>query len=105
MFMQIRSYYLKSGTVQEVSELAEENFAPIIRTIPGFVDYLIVGCEDNRVLSISIFKDRAGLEESKEQALKWNKQNAFSQLPGPPEIIEGEILFEGSLDKKITKAA
>ena len=105
MFLQIRKYELKSGTLDPVVKKAADDFNPILRRIPGFVDYLIVDCGHGKVLSVSIFKDKKGVEEADRKSLEWNRKNAEAQLPGPPEVFGGEVLFEGRESQDLMKAA
>jgi hypothetical protein len=43
------------------------------------------------VVSVSIFEDRAGAEESNRIAAEWVGHNLAAMLPNPPEVIVGEV--------------
>jgi hypothetical protein len=43
------------------------------------------------VASVSVFKDRAGAEESNRMAVEWVKENLQSLLPTSPETTAGEV--------------
>lgn len=46
----------------EVARLVNEGFLPIIREIPGFVDYYFVDAGDGVMISTSIFEDSSSPE-------------------------------------------
>jgi hypothetical protein len=43
------------------------------------------------VVSVSIFEDRAGADESNRIAAEWVGQNQAAMLPNLPEVIAGEV--------------
>jgi hypothetical protein len=105
MYMQMRKFRVKSGTAEQLCKQAADEFLPIVSKLPGFVDYMIVDNKDGNVMSVSIFQDQAGVEESKRKAVEWH-QKFSGQLEGPLEVIEGEVLTDSSgFLKKAEKAA
>ena len=91
MHAAIRTYQVKPGTASEVSRLAQEGFAPIIRSVPGFVAYYGVIGESDTVVTVSIFEDEAGEAESTRQAKEWVAQNLAQHVVGPPRVVAGEV--------------
>jgi hypothetical protein len=45
----------------------------------------------NDVVTVSIFEDHAGEEESTRLAAEWVQQNLAEFLDGPPEVIAGHV--------------
>ncbi|MHC4215628.1 MAG: hypothetical protein ACYSWP_19945 [Planctomycetota bacterium] len=58
----------------------------------SFICYYVIDAGNDQMASISVFKDQAGAEESNRIASDWVKQNIASLLPGPPEIVAGEVV-------------
>jgi hypothetical protein len=45
------------------------------------------------MMSISVFADGAGADESTRRAAEWIRENAAEVSPGAPEISEGEVVL------------
>ena len=90
-YLAIRQYQLAPGhTMEELSALAESGFIPILRQVPGFQEYVLVETGEG-VLSISIFADQAGAEESTRRAADWIQQNLTGFYTGPPTVTTGSV--------------
>jgi hypothetical protein len=90
-YLAIRQYQLAPGhTMEELSALAESGFIPILRQVPGFQEYVLVETGEG-VLSISIFTDQAGAEESTRRAADWVQQNLAGFYTGPPTVTTGSV--------------
>ncbi len=76
----------------EVARLANEHFVPVIREIPGFVDYYVVDGGDGVMITTSIFEDASGEEESTFRAGGFVAQHLASLAPNPPHITAGEVV-------------
>lgn len=79
-------------SIDELNAIVSNGLAPLIRAIPGYVDYYVVQNEDTRErTAVSIFNDRAGIEESTRQAAEY--------LSGYPDYYEDldPILHEGAI--------
>ncbi len=91
MYASIRRYKVRRGAEAEVVQRANERFVPIISEASGFVAYYIVDAGNGVLATISIFQDRAGLEESNAIAAEWVEEHLASLLPNPPTITAGEV--------------
>jgi hypothetical protein len=90
-YLAIRLYQLAPGhTMEELSALAESGFIPILRQVPGFQEYVLVETGEG-VLSISIFTDQAGADESTRRAADWVQQNLAGFFTGPPTTTTGSV--------------
>ena len=69
-----------------------EGFVPIISEMPGFVDYYFVDAGGGVMISLSVFEDQAGAEESNSRAVDWVQQNVDSLIPNPPQVTDGEVV-------------
>jgi quinol monooxygenase YgiN len=69
-----------------------EGFVPIVREIPGFIHYFVVADEEQRTwVSVGIFADKAGADESTERAIAFGQQGTHDWVEGDPIIIAGTI--------------
>lgn len=79
-------------SAEEVSQSVAENFVPIVREVPGFVSYFVVADDEQHSwVSVGIFTDKAGADESTERAMAFGQQGTDDMIDGDPIIIEGSI--------------
>jgi heme-degrading monooxygenase HmoA len=91
MYVAVRRYKVKAGSMDEVVRRAQEGFVPLIRQAPGFVAYYGVEAGNDFVFTVSIFRDQAGADESTRLAADWVRQNLAELVEGPPELQAGEV--------------
>jgi hypothetical protein len=91
MYVAVRQYQTKAGSIDELARRAQQGFVPLMSQVPGFVAYYGVDAGNNVIVTISIFQDQAGAEESNRRAADWVKQNLAELVQGPPEITAGEV--------------
>jgi hypothetical protein len=90
-FLAIREYQLAPNrTMEELHTAVESGFMPIVKQVPGFQEYLLVETGEG-VISISIFEDQAGAEESTARAAGWVQQNLADFFAGPPTVTTGSV--------------
>ena len=90
-FLTIRQYQFAPGrTMAELAPLIENGFMPIMGRVPGFLDYYLVETSDG-VVSISVFADETGAEESTRRAADFVRQNLTGFYLGPPTVTTGSI--------------
>ena len=66
-------------------------FVPVVKTAKGFVRYYWLDTGDGEGASLSVFKDKAGADESVRLAADYVKEHLSKLLTQKPEIIEGPI--------------
>jgi hypothetical protein len=91
MYVTVRPYEGVTNP-SEVARLVNEGFLPIIREIPGFVDYYLVDGGAGMMVLTSIFEDSSGEEESNWRAGEFVGQHLTPLLPNPPHITAGEVV-------------
>ena len=93
MFVAIRYYQTDPDSTDEVVRRVKEGFVPLIRDTPGFVSYFVLAPSDREaeLVSVSVFEDQWGAEESNEKAEDWVKQN-LNELLLLPEFAAGEVV-------------
>ncbi len=91
MYVAVRRYKVKAGSMDEIIRSVSEGFVPLISQASGFMAYYAVDAGNDIVFSVSIFQDQAGADESTSLAADYVKQNLAALVEGPPEIIAGEV--------------
>lgn len=89
--MSFRRYKVDPAKASEISEIAKNEFGPIISAMPGFVSYFIFDSGDGVVGSISVFEDKASVDASNAKAAQWVRSGLASFDLSPVEITEGEV--------------
>lgn len=97
MYAVVRRYTLKPGGVRELAAKVENEFVPILKSVPGFVSYTYLegGQEWGRdiLTTVSMFTSREGAEDSVKRAAKWVGDNLGAYEPSQPTLTAGEVLF------------
>ncbi len=91
MYVAIRRYKIKAGSMDEIVRRAQGGFVPLVSQIPGFVAYYGVDAGNDVGVTISIFQNQAGEEESTRRAADWVKQNVAEFVEGAVEVTAGEV--------------
>jgi hypothetical protein len=76
----------------EAGRLVEEGFMPIISEVPGFVAYYWVDAGDGVMISMSVYEDQSGAEESTRRAAEYVQEHMVSLLPNAPQLTAGEVV-------------
>ena len=92
MYIAIRRYQVDPQAMDEVTRQIHEGFVPIISKTAGFRGYYWLKAEDGTMLSINLFDDKAGADESIREAKDFVDEHLAKLLPHPPHITEGEVL-------------
>ena len=91
MFATIRYYRTDPESIESVAQRVQEGFVPVIRETPGFVSYFLLTPRQGEIVSVSVFEEQRGAEESNEKAEEWVRQNLSDLLPSP-EFADGEVV-------------
>jgi hypothetical protein len=63
-----------------------------VREVPGYVSYFVIADDERHTwVSVGIFTDKAGADESTERAKAFGQQGTDDMIDGDPIIIEGPI--------------
>ena len=92
MYIAVRRGKTTSGAAEEVAHRVRSGFLPIISQAPGLLGYYVATIADDEVLTVSVFKDRAGAEESNQLAAGWVRENLAALIPQPLDVLAGEVL-------------
>ena len=92
MYAAVRRGKAKPGSAEELARRINEEALSIISGVPGFNAYYVLYGEDDTVVTVSVFEDKAGAEECNRQAMGWIRDNLGPMLVEPPEAMEGEVI-------------
>ena len=94
MFAAIRYYQADPPSIDEVVRRVQNDFVPLVRDTQGFVSYfiLIPSERENEIVSVSVFEDREGAQESNRKAADWVAQNLSELLRPAPEYADGRVV-------------
>jgi heme-degrading monooxygenase HmoA len=96
MYAVVRNYTDEAPDVAEQARQRAGSIEELMRGIDGFVAYYLVDTQSGGLASISVFRDRAGAEESTRAAGKWVRENLADWAPNPPTVIQGEVVVDAS---------
>jgi hypothetical protein len=91
MYAVVRRYKGANALFEELSS-REQDVRNVIQPVSGFVAYYLVRSADGGA-TITICQDQSGTSESTRRAADWIRQNVPNVAGDPPEITEGEVLF------------
>ena len=91
MYAVIRHYHFNKEDSATIDKLVHDGFVPLIKKSKGFVRYYWLDTGNGEGASLSVFKDKAGAEESIALAAGFVKEHLSKYVNQKPEVIEGPI--------------
>ena len=91
MFAVIRHYHFNPKDSAEIDRRVRDEFVPIVKKAKGFVRYYWLDTGKGEAASVSVFRDKAGADESVHLAAEYVKEHLSKFISQKPEIIEGPI--------------
>jgi hypothetical protein len=91
MFAVVRHYHFKPEDGKKIDQLVQEGFVPLLKKAKGFVRYYWLDTGAGEGASLSVFRDKAGADESVLLAADFVKTNMSEFLTQKPEVIEGPV--------------
>jgi hypothetical protein len=96
----IRRYQLRpEASMDDLVERVNKGFVPIVSKIPGFQEYLFVDAGQGAHLTISLYNDPSGAEQSTREAAGWAAENVAALIEGPPEVTAGWVRIHVDPDR------
>lgn len=101
MYTAIRRLKVQPGVFDEVVRRDESGLVPILRSVPGFVEFDLVQVGEDVGVSIIVFETQEQAEEANRRAADWVKENVAPLVAGPPEIVAvGEMRLRKGKDSE-----
>lgn len=101
MYAAIRRLKVQPGVFDEVVQRDENGLVPLLKSVPGFVEFDLVQVGEDVGVSISIFETQEQAEEANRRAADWVKQNVAPLVAGPSEIVAvGEVRLRKGKDSE-----
>src|SRR5215218_3005942 len=98
-FTVIRRYQLlPDASMDDLMERVKGGFVPIVSKIPGFQEYLFVDAGEGAHLTISLYDDPSGAEQSTRDAASWAAENVAALIEGPPQVTTGWVRIHVDAD-------
>ena len=94
MWASVRRYE-SNPELAEILAGRSEEIKALISEVDGFVSYYLIH-DGNDTVSITVAKDKAGVDESTVIAMNWLAEHAAEAPTTPPHITEGEVLITTS---------
>ena len=90
MYATVRSY---AGSGELVDALVENESAvrELINGIGGFHAYYLIRSDGGGAVSVSVYDDRSGADESNRVAAEWIRENLPDLEASPPQVSAGEV--------------
>lgn len=70
----------------------EQKFVPTLQEIPGFHCYYLLTANDRDLVTVSVFEDPAGAQESTRRAAEFVRTDPLKDQLSVPDIVEGDLL-------------
>jgi hypothetical protein len=88
-------HYEGIENASELTAQVEATFLPAMKEIPGFIAYYFVdvGEEGGRMVSVSVFNDEAGTEESNKRAAEWVREHP-GLIPTATLVEAGRVVVD-----------
>ena len=90
MYAVTRKYQFGPGASAEIAKHVQDGLIPLLRQTPGFVAYYWVDGAEGQGISLSVFENQSGVDESVRLAGEYVKEHLAAIL-GTPEITKGDV--------------
>ena len=103
-FASVRRYRLKDGSVGDVMHVVDTVYADQIAEIDGFEAYHALDCGDGQLMSISMFRDGRGADESNELSRKFVSEELGHFDLERTETIAGKVTVSRAMAELLEPA-
>jgi|GEM_PF-1368426 len=89
-YVSVRYYDVKDS--DQVAKIAQKEWVPIIKKIPGFIHWDLIAVDEKKVITVSTFNNQKAAEESAVKAKEWGGKALSELVINPPQISNGKVL-------------
>jgi heme-degrading monooxygenase HmoA len=93
MYATVRNYAGSEGLVDELMN-KEREVKSLIEGIAGFHAYYLIKTDRGDAISVSVYDDRSGAEESNRAAAEWIRGNLPTLSVSAPQVSAGEVVIQ-----------
>jgi hypothetical protein len=93
MYATVRNYTGGEGLVDELID-NEGEVKRLIQGIAGFRAYYLIKTDKGDAVSVSVYDERSGAEESNRAAADWIRQNLPDLSISAPQVSAGEVVIQ-----------
>jgi hypothetical protein len=93
MYATVRNYSGSEGLVDELVSRQSE-VKNLIKGISGFQAYYLIKTDKGDAVSVSIYDDRSGAEESNRTAAEWIRGNLSELSISAPQVSAGDVVIQ-----------
>ena len=103
-FASVRRYRQGSGSVGDLMHTVDELFADRMEEMDGFAAYHALDCGAGEILSISLFRDQSGAEESDDKALAFVREQLEEFDIERTEVLGGTVSVSRAMARLLEPA-
>jgi heme-degrading monooxygenase HmoA len=92
MFIAIRKYRVRRGSMEDWAQRVKDGFVPTVRELAGFRGYYLLEGGPDEIIAISIFDSADEALMSNVKAADWVRNNVTTLARGMPEVMVGDVL-------------
>jgi hypothetical protein len=89
MHAAVRSY--RTSDIDALVRKVEEEFAPQVQGVDGFVGYYVIDGGDGTAASVTVGETEEAVDKTTALAAEWVKASAADLVEGSPEVTAGEV--------------
>jgi len=89
----VRHYSGSPGLADALVE-RESDVRSLIQEIDGFRAYYLIKVGDDETVTVSVFEDASGADESVRRAAEWIRENLSDLSVQPPQVSSGEVAIQ-----------
>ena len=98
MYATIRRYTVKDltnakETFKALKQRLEQKFVPMLQDVTGFHCYYVLTPDNRELVTVSIFEDRTGAQESTRRAAEFVRTDPLKDKLSAPQVTEGDLLI------------
>ena len=93
MFVAVRKYSVRRGSIAEWARRVETGFVPLMRDMEGFQGYYLVDGGQDVLITVSMFDSADAALASNTKAADWVRHNVLEFARGMPEVMVGDVLI------------
>ena len=86
----IRKYTFDPSHYEEIDRKVKDEFTPLLQKSPGFISHFWLDSGHGEGVSLSVFEDAAGADNSVHLASDYVREH-LAHLMGTPEVVRGEV--------------